>query len=41
MGGRCGSHEVAEKCIQILVRKPKGNRQLIRTKCKWEDSILN
>jgi hypothetical protein len=28
-----------EKCIQVLVRRPEGKRQLGKPKYKWKDNI--
>jgi len=30
---------VGEKCIQVLVGKPAGERSLSRLDCKWENII--
>jgi hypothetical protein len=39
MGGTCSMYRADEKRIQILVRKPEGNKQLVRRKHRWEDNI--
>ena len=28
-----------EKCIQVLVGKPEGKRQLVRSRSRWEDNF--
>jgi len=39
MGGACSAYGGEKRCIQVLVRKPEGKRQLGRPRCKWEDNI--
>jgi hypothetical protein len=37
MGGTYGAHGEDEKCIKIRAGKPKGKRQLGRSRHRWKD----
>ena len=37
IGGTCGSNGGAERCMKILVGKPKRKRPLSRSRRGWED----
>ena len=39
MGGACGTYETQERCVQVLVGRPEGNRPLGRPRRRWEDNI--
>jgi len=39
MGGACLTCGGEKTCIQVLVGKPKGKRQLGRPRCRWEVNI--
>jgi hypothetical protein len=39
MGGACSAHGVGDKCVQILVGKPKVKRPLERNMRRWKDNI--
>jgi hypothetical protein len=39
MGRACEMHGREEKCVQVLVRKWEGNRQLAGPKCRLEDNF--
>jgi hypothetical protein len=39
MGEQYGTYRGQEKCIQGLLRRPKGKKPLGRASLRWEDSI--
>jgi len=39
MSGTCGTHGGQERCIRVLVDRPKGKRLLGRPGHGWEDNI--
>jgi hypothetical protein len=39
VGGTCGTHGGGERCLQVLVGKPKVKRPLGRPRRSWEDNI--
>jgi hypothetical protein len=39
MGGACSSDGGGERLVKVLVGKPKGKRQLGRSRCRGEDNI--
>jgi hypothetical protein len=40
MGGTCNTHGRDEKCVQILVEKPKDKRPLGRPRLRWKDKLI-
>jgi hypothetical protein len=39
VGVACSTYEREEKCIQVLMVKPKGKRLLVRIRRRWDDDI--
>jgi hypothetical protein len=39
VGGTCGMHRGAERCLRGLVGRPEGKRPLGKPRCTWEDNI--
>jgi len=39
MGGACGTHGGRKRALTVLVGRPEGKRQLVRTGRNWEDNI--
>jgi hypothetical protein len=39
VGGTCTKHGVGERCLLVLVGRPKAKRPLGRPGYRWEDNI--
>jgi hypothetical protein len=39
MGRDCHTYEAEVKCIQVLVKKHEGRRELGEHRCTWDDNI--
>jgi hypothetical protein len=39
IGGECGTYKCEENCIEVLVWKYKGMKELERSKHRWENNI--
>jgi hypothetical protein len=39
MEGTCGTYVSEDKCLQGSVKNPKGIRQFLRYRSRWEDTL--